>query len=372
MSVFNLGLHLTAKRQIINQMKRVGSLLPIALSVLLLSCATDNSKKETALKSIKVECAKPYTEGLNTHFMGKVVANEEINIAFRVAGTLESIPVKVGQAVRKGNVLAVLDRRDYETQLSATEAEHRQIKAEVERIIELYKRKSLPQNDYDKAVSALQQITAKLTAHRDALADCSLTASIDGKIQRVVYSVGETVGAGMPVVAMISSDDFEVEIFVSSTFYTNMEGTYSCRIPILTDKSYALKFVSIAPKANANGLYAVRLKIEGAENERIAAGMSCSVIIHKTPNADSLISIPLSAAFERNGESHVWVYKDETNQVSLRKVQIVKVSNKGEVVINEGVQSGEEVVVAGVLAIDEKMKLKKIPANAATNVGGLK
>ena len=353
-------------------MRRVIISLPIVLSVLLLSCVREHSKQEMPLKSIKVERAKPYTEGLTTQFMGKVIAKEEINFAFRVAGTLENIPIKIGQAVRKGDVVAVLDKRDYQTQLSATEAEYHQIKAEAERIIELYKRKSLPQNDYDKAVSALQQITAKLTAHRDALTDCSLTAPINGKIQKIAYSIGETLGAGMPVISMISSNDFEVEIFVSSTFYSNMEGVYSCCIPTLPDDIFTLKFISIAPKANANGLYAVRLKIEETENEKIAAGMNCSVIINKSSKDEEFVSIPFSAVFERNEESHIWIYNDKNNQVSLSKIQIIKLSNKGEVVIKEGVQSGEEIVVAGVLAIDENRKFKKIPVNSASNVGGLK
>lgn len=351
---------------------RVGTLLSMVLAILASSCTTKVEKKETEVKSVKTEYAKAYAEGVTTDFVGKVIAKEEVNFAFRVAGTLEKIPVKVGQSVRKGDLVAVLDSRDYQTQLLATEAEHRQIKAEVERIVELYKRKSIAQNDHDKAVSALEQITAKLTAHRDALSDCSLTAPIDGNVQKVAYSIGETIGAGMPVVSIVSGDDFEVEIFVPSSFYANMEGSYSCCIPILTDKSFALKFVSIAPKANANGLYAVRFKIKGAGDEKLAAGMSASVLINKTPNGDSLISIPLSAVFERNGESHVWIYRDNTNQVSLSKVDIVKLSSNGELVIKEGVESGEQIVVAGVLAIDEKMKLKKIAANTVTNVGGLK
>lgn len=353
-------------------MKRVGVLLVIAWAVLFFSCTTKDTTKRVKPKSVKLECVKPYVEGVATNFMGKVVANEEVNFAFRVAGTLQDIPVKVGQAVRKGDIVAVLDSRDYQTQLSATEAEYRQIKAEVERMIELYKRKSLPKNDYDKAVSALEQITAKLKAHSDALTDCSLEAPIDGKIQRVTYSMGETIGAGTPVISMVSSDNFEVEIFVPSSFYSNMTGSYVCRIPILSDKNYTLKFVSIAPKANASGLYAVRLKIEGAENEKLAAGMSSSVIIKKSSTDNELVTIPLSAVFEYDGESHIWIYNDQTNQVARSKIEMVKLLKSGELVIGEGAESGEQVVVAGVHSIDEKMKVKKMPENSATNIGGIK
>lgn len=61
-----------------------------------------------------------------------------------------------------------------------TEAEFRQVKGEAERVIELYNRKSVPVNDYEKAVYGLRQITAKYNAHRNALEDTRLLAPFDG------------------------------------------------------------------------------------------------------------------------------------------------------------------------------------------------
>lgn len=353
-------------------MRKAGVLLCVILSIQFYSCGTNNVNKEVPPKGIKVEVVKSYGEDIATNFIGKVVANREISFAFRVAGILENISVEVGQMVRKGEVVAELDRRDYKTQLLATEAEYSQVKAEAERIIELYNRKSLPKNDYDKAVSGLKQITAKLTAHRDALADCTLRAPINGSIQRVIYSRGEMVGAGTPVISMVSSDRFEVEVFVPSSFYSKMEGSQFCQIPIVSDKNYTLEFVSIAPKANASGLYAVRYRILGVEGDKLAAGMSSSVAINNSLNDDELVTVALSAVFERDGESYIWVYDDNKNRVAARKVNIVKLLNGGDVVIKEGVESGEEVVVAGVNSINDSMVVEKLPVNSATNVGGLK
>lgn len=67
-----------------------------------------------------------------------------------------------------GQLLAELDPTDYQVQLDATEAEYKQIKAEAERVMALYKENGLlPAND--KAVYGLKQITAKYQHHKDQL-----------------------------------------------------------------------------------------------------------------------------------------------------------------------------------------------------------
>ena len=78
-------------------------------------------------------------------YPGRVKAAADVDLAFRVAGPIIRIPVQVGSFVRKGEVIAEIDPRDYELQYKATEAEYKQIKSEAERVIELYNRKSVPE-----------------------------------------------------------------------------------------------------------------------------------------------------------------------------------------------------------------------------------
>ena len=123
-----------------------------------------------------------------------------------------------GNFVRKGQVLAQIDQRDYEIQLAATEAEYNQVKNEAERVIALYKKDVVTENQYYKAVHGLEQITAKYDSHKNALADTKLIAPYNGYVQKTYYSARETVGAGMPVVAMIGTATMEVEINIPRTY----------------------------------------------------------------------------------------------------------------------------------------------------------
>jgi len=107
-------------------------------------------QKET-IRTVKVASAENYGEVKTATFPGKVKPASEVNLAFRISGPIAKIHVREGQFVRKGELLAEMDQRDYQLQLAATEAEYTQIKAEAERVIKLYEKQSVSENDYDKA-----------------------------------------------------------------------------------------------------------------------------------------------------------------------------------------------------------------------------
>ena len=85
---------------------------------------------------VKTETVKNYENELQVTYPGRVKAAADVDLAFRVAGPIIRIPVQVGSFVRKGEVIAEIDPRDYELQYKATEAEYKQIKSEAERVIE--------------------------------------------------------------------------------------------------------------------------------------------------------------------------------------------------------------------------------------------
>ena len=180
---------------------------------IILACSHKKADVKT-IKTVKVDTVRVYGENNSAIFPGKVKAAADVNLSFRISGPVTKVHVNAGSYVKNGQVLAEIDLRDYAIQLSATEAEYKRVKAE--RVIALYEKGSVAPNDYDKAVYGLNQITAKYEAHKNALADTKLCAPFDGYVQKRFFDAGETVGAGMPVISMISANIPEVEINIPS------------------------------------------------------------------------------------------------------------------------------------------------------------
>lgn len=334
-----------------------------------------NNRKEPEqhLLTVKTEMVKPNGQEFIITYPGKTTASSDLNLSFRIAGPIKRIPVEPGQFVHKGDLLAEMDPRDYQIQLNATEAEYAKIKAEAERVIELYKRGSATANDYDKAQYGLQQITQKLEAHRNALKDTRLTAPVTGYVQKKFFQANETVGAGMPVISMIGKEGTEIIIHIPLSDYIRREQfeEFSANSDAYPDRQFPLELVGIARKANLNQLYEVRLRFRNQQDLPMTPGMSMNVTISFVSSESSLASLPLSAVFQKEGKSAVWVLNPDTRTVQLRTVNLIQIKKDGSVVVDAGIRPGEIVVSAGVNSLHEGMEVRILPAVSKTNIGGL-
>lgn len=346
-------------------------ILLLPMLILLAGCGGGTTNKEL-VRSVKCDTVRQAAASAEqSQFPGKVKAASEANVAFRIAGPIVKVNVNEGQFVRKGTVLAEMDARDYKTQLSATQAEYNRVKAEAERVMELYKKKSATANDYDKAVYGLGQITAKLEAHTNALADTRLTAPFDGYVQKKHFDAGETVAAGMPVVSMISSGAPEVEINIPTADFIK-RGSYAsavCRIDVFGDKEFPLELVGINQKANLNQLYTTRFRIKGIGAEQPAPGMTAMVTINYKSGAAAMSEIPLSAVVGGSGGSFVWVY--EADSVRQCPVRVLQITTDGKAIVSEGVREGDIVVSGGAKTLKAGQKVKVSQPKSSTNVGGV-
>lgn len=341
--------------------------------VLLSACSSGKTEKEI-IATVKTEAVRSYGQEQAVTFPGKVKAAADVNLAFRVSGTILRIPVEAGTFVRKGQLLAEIDPRDYEIQLSATEAEYKQVKSEAERIIALYEKQSVAPNDYEKAVFGLQQITAKYNAHKNALKDTRLFAPYDGYIQKKHFDAEETIGAGTPVIAMINTGSPEVEVNIPSTEYIRRENyeSYTCAVDIYPDVVYPLELIGITQKANLNQLYTMRLRLKQTAGQPFPTpGMSATVTLNYREKESMLTVIPLTAVFNREGSPMVWIYDPDRKIVSARAVKPTELKTSGSIVLSDGLKPGEIVVTAGVHSLKEGQVVELLPAVSPTNVGGL-
>lgn len=345
----------------------------MAAAVSFSSCQHKNAAPER-ISIVKLCEVAQYGDERTVSFPGKVKAAAEVNLAFRISGPIAKINVQEGQFVRKGAVLAEMDARDYAIQFSATEAEYKQIKAEAERIIDLYEKESVPANDYDKAVYGLQQISAKYQAHKNALEDTKLTAPFDGYIQKRYFDRDETISAGMPVFSIISVGMPEVEINIPASEFIRRDrfDAFSCRFDIYPDRVFPLELIAVNQKANMNQLYTVRLKMTGgADAPSPTPGMSTMVEILLKQETGELTTIPISALFERDGVSSVWVYDENNGAVHARAIVLSEILSEGTLVVSEGLKTGEKVVAAGVHTLSDGEKVRLLPETTKSNAGGL-
>ena len=354
-------------------MKKILLAANILLLIIISSCGNKDEHKEIVV-NVRTDTVKVYGSGKSANFPGRIKAGDDINLSFRIAGPIASINVSAGNFVKKGQVLAQLDRRDYETQLAATEAEYSQIKNEAERVIALYKKEVVTENDYYKAVHGLEQITAKYDAHKNALADTKLIAPYDGYVQKTYYSAKETVSAGMPVVSMIGTSAMEVEINIPSNVYAMRDEieSFVCTSDIYPNKEYPLEMAGMNRKANLNELYTVYLNLKTPKDyPPLTPGMNVKVEVNYKSSMEDRYLVPINALISGKTGNSVWLYNADNGTINKREITTDGINNRGCAIVLTGLKHGEIVVSAGASSLKEGQKVNPIKEQSDTNIGGI-
>lgn len=354
-------------------MKKILFVANMLLLFIISSCGSNSEEKEVVV-NVKTDTVKVCESGESAIFPGRIKAGADINLSFRIAGPIASINVLPGNYVRKGEILAQIDPRDYETQLAATKAEYNQVKNEADRVIALFKKEVVTEKDYYKAVHGLEQITAKYNAHKNALADTKLLAPFDGYVQKKYYSAQETVGAGMSVVSLINTSAMEVEINIPSTDYARKDeiDEFVCISDIYPDKEYPMTLAGVNRKANLNELYTVYLNLQTPKDyPPLTPGMTVTVHVKYKKPVETTYIVPLNALISAKTGKAVWIYNENNNTISKREITSKGIDNQGNAIVVKGVVAGEIVVSAGASALKEGQKVKPLKAQSATNVGGM-
>ena len=338
------------------------------------SCVNQENKDNlNSVRKVKWIRAENYSNSEKNYiFSGKVESAKDANLAFRVAGVIEHIAGKNGTFVKKGELIACLDDRDYIEQLSATKAEYAATAGEANRIIALYKTKSVTENNYNKAVNGLKQITAKLNIHQNALKDTRLIAPFDGYIQKQHFQEKETIGVGMPIVTFVGTSNLEVVVNIPYRNYAEQDKfkTAVASTHQFPNKEFNLKLIGVSPKANINQLHATRFAIETNNETKMVSGMSVIVKMSYTNKNSASVVLPLSAILEKNNHTYIWILLDD-DTVTLKEVKIEEIKRTGNAVISNDIKAGERIITAGVRSLKEGMKVSPMETKSSTNIGNI-
>ena len=238
----------------------------------------------------------------------------------------------------------------------------------------LYKDNGTTPNANDKAVYGLKQITAKYKHHKDQLAYTRLYAPFNGYVQKRLFEAHETIGAGMPVLSMISSGTPEEEINLPAAEYIRRDqfDNYLCTFDIYPGEAYPLKLISVTPKANANHLYTMRLQGVPGTPAVPSPGMNTMVTISYRTEQTNTLSVPTGAILQKEGKAYVFVFNPSDNTVHKQEISMLRLLHNGHSLITAGqLKPGELIVASGVHHIEDGETVKPLPLVTNTNIGGL-
>lgn len=228
--------------------KTIYYLIGIAvIAVVLLLVFKQKGGKEEG-KEVETAVVKEITLTETVSATGKIQPEVEVKISSEVSGEIIELPVKEGQAVKKGDLLVRVNPDLYQSGvsrsaaslsnakagLSQSQAQLKEAKANYERNQKLFERGVISKSEWDKIVSAyevaqagkqsayfnVQSAGASVTEAKDNLNRTTIYAPVDGTISKLDAELGERVVgtqqmAGTEILRVANLNNMEVEVDVN-------------------------------------------------------------------------------------------------------------------------------------------------------------
>lgn len=347
--------------------------LSTLLIIFLIAGCGSNETEEApdTVRPVKIITVGGLTEG-EIDFPGVVEAGRRLVMSFRVSGRLTELPIKEGDEVAKGQLIARLDPVDYQIAVQEARASYTRAEADYQRYRKLYEKDAvaLAQLDFYQAQRDIAK--ARLEEAQKNLGYTYLRAPFSGIIGNRYIENFMDVQAQQDIVDLNDITQVDIKIQAPENLVAPLKRE-NRRIRVekyaifdaASDKRFPLTFKEVSSRADpATQTFELTFMMPQPEEINLLPGMTASVKIIITLRENYKIQtgqtvIPAIAVIgEPGGGTYVWsLKKDMTVQKTLVKVGEIRGSS--DITITEGLKGGDQVVIAGMSKLQDGMKVRR-------------
>ncbi|TCW28478.1 efflux RND transporter periplasmic adaptor subunit [Gulbenkiania mobilis] len=369
------------------------------LAVSLAACGKKEGSAEGAAQAMPpmpapVLHVAPHDVPVTFEYVGQAAGSREVEVRARVGGILLDRAYTEGRPVKKGDLLFRIDPEPFQAaldqaaaNLKVQESQLVRAKQDYERILPLFKENAVSQKDRDDAVAAYAAAQASVAAARAQLKEAQInlnytrvTAPISGMTSQEVRSEGSLVVANSEssLLTKISQmDPIYVNFSMSDTDMLNIRqqqesgrlklstgGDFSVSLKLADGSSYdrvgRLNFTDNIVDS-ATGTVRSRATFANPQGQ-ILPGQFVRVQLKGAVRANT-ITVPQRAVLTSQQGKMVWVV-GAGNKVEPRPITVSQAVGS-DVVVEQGLKAGDQVVVENIIKIRPGMTVKPQPVQPA-------
>lgn len=328
-------------------MKKNLTFIALAATAILCSCGSSETTETTETTQVQVQQEKPKVKIAQVvaeevaqleQYTTTVEAEVKNNIIPSSALRIEKILVEVGDNVRKGQTLVLLDASSLD-QLKLQVA-NQQI--DFKRVEELYKVGGASKAEYDNAKTQLE-VNKRALANK--LENTILVSPIDGVVSARNYDNGDMYGS-KPILVVEQITPVKMKINVSESRYaqTNKSLPVTATFDTYGDREFTGKIDIVYPTIDAaTHTFPVEIKIANSDR-KVRPGMYGHITVNF--GTKNRVVVPDRAVIKQAGAGDYYVYTYENGKVKHNKVELGRrMGDRYELI--SGVETGSYVVIAG-------------------------
>lgn len=311
-----------------------------------LSESTIPGQKIIKVITTKVQSSK---NSNSLHYSGTIEASQTIPLSFQTSGIIEKIYVEAGDDVKKGQLLATVDKTDMNNLYNVTLAKYQQTKDAYDRLKIVHDQGSLPEIKWVEMVTNLDQAKSSMDMAKNNLDKCNMYAPEDGIIgQRNVEPGQSAIGSSLAPIELVKIDNVNVKISSPENEISKIRKYLKANIKIsaLNDKQFEGLVTNISPVADViSRTYNVKITVNN-NNLELKPGMVCDVTLNLNTQ-NEMVLVPYNAvSTDKDGKPFVFVVSVDNKTVKKQNIAIGNYYGSGIEVLS-GLTIGEIIVVEG-------------------------
>jgi membrane fusion protein, multidrug efflux system len=343
----------------------------LVVPTLLVGCRPESEAAAPQARPVRTVTVEKYEAGSPVTLTGRIEAEDEVALGFRISGRLFENKANLGDRVQAGQLLASLEPqnemnqlRSAEANLVAAQAQLTQAQNHFERQDTLLQQGWTTRAIWDQAKKAVQtsqaqvdSAEAQLKAAHDLVSFTRLEADAPGVVTEVGPRAGAVVQAGQMIVRLARQGGRDAVFDVPAQLLRSAPSDPQILVSLTNDQTVTAqgRVREVAPQANPE-TRTFEVKV-GLTEPPQAMLLGATVNGRMEMEAFPVINIPTSALTRFNQQPAVWIVDPSNLTVSVRNVDVLRY-DPATVAVSGGLDTGDIVVTAGVQALHPGQKVR--------------
>jgi len=329
------------------------------LTLLLSSCSSEGKNiLEERVVSVKTQTINYGNYASVKSFVGTAEGDVTSSLSFQTIGNIDRIYVAEGDFVKKGQMLAEVNKENLIALNKSAQATLTQAKDAAGRIQQLYDNHSIPEIKYIDIQTKLEQAESAAEIAQKNLNNAILRAPFDGVIGKCNVEAGEAAIPGMSAFIIMKMARVKIKFSVPENEIALIKkGTKATiTVPALSDRVFSGSVTEKGISANPlSHTYEARISLSNSLME-ILPGMVCNVTISLYGESNNSIVIPSNIVqIDANDQRFVWIA--DGGKATKRIIVTGGLTDNG-IIVKSGLSDNDRIIVSGANKVSEGTKIK--------------
>ncbi|MBK9580055.1 MAG: efflux RND transporter periplasmic adaptor subunit [Fibrobacteres bacterium] len=336
--------------------KGLPPLSAILIALAITGCSEDAPHAQARPPVVRVATVAASDSAQDLVLSGHLEAETSVAVSFGVPGSVERVLVDEGQAVSKGQVLAILDAGSLKDQLAMSQAKADQAEDAWRRMEPMHKGGTLAEIRWVEIETGRNQARSAVSMSKRNLEDAVLRAPISGLVARRNLEPGERALPGASAFTVVQTSTMLSTVQVAEKDIARVRKGMAAHVEVSATGSRIQGVVrEIGVEADPfTRTYKVKVALPNRSGV-LKVGMVSQVRLSVAGAAPTPIVPPAAVLTDAQGRRFVWTVTDSV--LHRREVRTGSLVQEG-IAVDSGLAVGETVVVSGTPMLSEGLRVQ--------------